>query len=31
MEQVRKIIVEWLEMYNTERLHEELNNMPPIE
>ena len=30
-EQVRKITEEWLEMYNTERLHEALNNMTPIE
>ena len=31
LEQARKITEEWLEMYNTERLHEALNNMTPIE
>ncbi|OTP86111.1 hypothetical protein B5S43_13815, partial [Gilliamella apicola] len=31
LEQVRKITEEWLEMYNTERPHEALNNMTPIE
>ena len=31
LEQARKITEEWLEMYNTERPHEALNNMTPIE
>ncbi|WP_081303537.1 IS3 family transposase [Gilliamella sp. WF3-4] len=31
LEQVRKITEEWLTIYNTERPHEALNNMIPIE
>jgi len=31
LEQARKITEEWLEMYNTERPHEALDNMTPIE
>ncbi|WP_370738312.1 integrase core domain-containing protein [Gilliamella bombi] len=31
LKQLRKTTEEWLEMYNTERPHEALNNMPPIE
>jgi transposase InsO family protein len=31
LEQVRKITEEWLTIYNTERPHEALNNMTPIE
>ncbi|WP_442903587.1 integrase core domain-containing protein [Gilliamella sp. Pas-s25] len=31
LEQVRKIAEEWLTSYNTERPHEALNNMMPIE
>ncbi len=31
LEQVKKITEEWLEMYNTERPHKALSNMPPIE
>ena len=31
LEQARKITEEWLEIYNTERPHEALNNMTPIE
>ena len=31
MEQVRKIMEEWLEMYNIVRPHKALNNMTPVE
>ena len=31
LEQVRKITGEWLELYNTERMHEALNHMTPVE
>ena len=31
LKQVRKITEEWLTIYNTERPHEALNNMTPIE
>ncbi|WP_442903537.1 integrase core domain-containing protein [Gilliamella sp. Pra-s65] len=31
LEQTRKVTEEWLTIYNTERPHEALNNMTPIE
>ncbi|MCO6504976.1 MAG: transposase [Snodgrassella sp.] len=31
LEQARKVTEEWLTIYNTERPHEALNNMTPIE
>jgi putative transposase len=31
LEQARKVIEEWLTIYNTERPHEALNNMTPNE
>ena len=31
LKHVSKITEDWLEMYNTERPHEALNNMTPIE
>ncbi len=31
LQQARKITEEWLTIYNTERPHEALNNMTPIE
>ncbi|WP_100113986.1 integrase core domain-containing protein [Snodgrassella alvi] len=31
LEQARKVTEEWLTVYNTERSHEALNNMTPIE
>ncbi|WP_193378677.1 integrase core domain-containing protein, partial [Snodgrassella communis] len=31
LEQARKVTEEWLTIYNTERPHEALNNMTPLE